>query len=226
MSVMVLTDCCWIPSAADVVAKQEQQQRRNNNKRRVTFCSCDGDDEHPVTQVIEVTHNYPSDYFYTRSELARFRREVSEERRLSSSPSCSSSSSTFSPVERALNIVTSSLLIATLFIFALLATTIASLPILLFLKIASLLFSGKEEDDVDSSIRPYSPPSSSKVSLSSKGNSNEAGLVSFTERMLYSLMGDYSSSVDGSSVGGIKESSSTQERSKKVMLAKQCLSQL
>jgi hypothetical protein len=75
MSVMELTDCCWIPSAADVVAKQEQQQqqqRRNNKKRRVTFCSSDGDDEHPVTEVIEVTHNYPSDYFYTRSELARY----------------------------------------------------------------------------------------------------------------------------------------------------------
>ena len=81
MSVMIVAENCWIPSTdadGDGIVVMQQQRQNRNKKRRVSFCCCyvtDCDDHeqylHPVTDVIEVTHKYPSDYFYTRSDVAR-----------------------------------------------------------------------------------------------------------------------------------------------------------
>ncbi len=67
-SMSVVVTECWIPETVVVMQQkqQQQQQQLRIKKRRVTFCA-----EHPVTVVMEVSHNYPSDYFYTRSDMAR-----------------------------------------------------------------------------------------------------------------------------------------------------------
>lgn len=87
-----------------------------------------------------------------------------------------------SPVQRAFNIASSSVILVIFLIVGLISATIACLPILLLLKIASILYSfgsSPHEDDVDSSVHPYSP--SSDID----GNS-------FIERSLLSLMGSLS----------------------------------
>ena len=87
-----------------------------------------------------------------------------------------------SPVQRAFNIASSSVILVIFLIVGLISATIACLPILLLLKIASILYSfgsSPHEDDVDSSVHPYSP--SSDID----GNS-------FIERSLLSLMGSHS----------------------------------
>ena len=201
MSVTTQVDRHCIISSA---VSDTSHRRRKRVRRSVRFCS----EEYPVTKVEEVTHEYPPDYFYTRSETdrwviyrvklpsiasyaytmhnfsprylrtqcvcfySRFRREAREERMGSAD----------SPVQRAFNIASSSVILVIFLIVGLISATIACLPILLLLKIASILYSfgsSPHEDDVDSSVHPYSP--SSDID----GNS-------FIERSLLSLMGSLS----------------------------------
>ena len=53
---------CIISSAVS-----DTSHRRRKRVRSVRFCS----EDYPVTKVEEVTHEYPPDYFYTRSETDR-----------------------------------------------------------------------------------------------------------------------------------------------------------
>jgi len=130
-------------------------------RKKVRFCSLN-----PVTEVRVVWHKYPSDFFYTSTETHRFRKEAREERM----------GSAVSPVQRAFNVASSSLVTVLLLIVGMIAATIACLPILLLLKIASILFSCASQEDIDSSVQPYSPSSDPETS-------------SFTERLLLSLFG-------------------------------------
>ena len=94
-----------------------------------------------------------------------------------------------SPVQRAFNTASSSVIIMTLMIVGLLGAMIACLPILLLIKIASTLYSFTSScyqvDDVDSSVRPYSPP-------------NDSDESPYLERLLLSLMGSPSLSCTNS----------------------------
>ncbi|KAL9178662.1 hypothetical protein ACHAXT_002000 [Thalassiosira profunda] len=120
-----------------------------------------------VDDVRLVSHKYPSDYFYTRSEMARFRDEVREERRGSAD----------SPVQRAFNVASSSAILVVFLIVGLIAATIACLPLLLALKISSAVFScAAHHDGVDSSVLPYSPSTGLEYS-------------SMPERLIVSLLG-------------------------------------
>lgn len=105
---------------------------------------------------------------------------------------------TSSPVERAYDVATSSAICAAVLIVGALAATMACLPVLLVLRVSSVLFypfvDSHGQDDVDSSIRPYAPPSSSDVECSS-----------LTERMLLNFVGSSSSSLSGTSGGRIEE---------------------
>lgn len=133
--------------------------------------------------------HHPSYTFLTKNGISwslfhssnhRFRSEAREERLGSSADS---------PVQRAFNIASSSVIVASLLIVGLLAATVACLPMLLLLKITSIFFScSSQEEDVDTSVRPYSPSTDFDVS-------------SFTERLLISMMGNASLSCtsDGTS---------------------------
>ena len=65
-----------------------------------------------------------------------------------------------SPVERAFDIASSSVISASFLIIGLVAAQVVCLPILLLLRVSAMLFFpfNSRRDDVDSSIRPYSPP--------------------------------------------------------------------
>ena len=99
---------------------------------------------------------------YSLIILFRFRQEVRAERLGSST----------SPVQRAFNIASSSCVMVVFLIIGIVSATIASLPLLLLLKISSSVFSyyhgSSHHDIIDSSIFPYSPPSNGS---SSNGNS-------------------------------------------------------
>mmetsp|Transcript_18310 Transcript_18310/g.39579 ORF Transcript_18310/g.39579 Transcript_18310/m.39579 type:complete len:161 (-) Transcript_18310:209-691(-) len=138
-------------------------------RKRVKFCA-----EHPVTKVMEVTHKYPSNYFYSRSEVDRFRKEAREE----------ILGSADSPVQRAFDNASSSVIIVVFLIIGLIVAAIAFLPILLLLKISF----PPSQEDIDSSIQPYAP-------------STDLDTSSFTERLLLNLMGQpsLSCSSNGSS---------------------------
>ena len=84
-----------------------------------------------------------------------------------------------SPLERAFNVASSSVITASVLIIGLVAATMACLPILLLLRVSSILLFPFNtcQDDVDSSIRPYSPPTDVEAS-------------SFTERVLFNFMGN------------------------------------
>lgn len=119
------------------------------------------------------------------STVSRFRREALDEtkekiRKHSISEEEDTGSATeydpFTQIERAFNIVTSSaisaLVLIPILIAGLVAATMACLPVLLLLRVSSILllpftsFSSSSschgDDDVDSSIQPYSPPTSSE----------------------------------------------------------------
>mmetsp|Transcript_18312 Transcript_18312/g.33048 ORF Transcript_18312/g.33048 Transcript_18312/m.33048 type:complete len:173 (-) Transcript_18312:105-623(-) len=148
MSVIVQLEAC------PVVGSEAQRPKR------VQFCS--------MCQVKEVAHKiYPSDYFYTSADYARFRKEAREEKM----------GATISPVQRAFNVASSSFFGVLVLIVGLIATTIACLPILLFIKLSSVVFSHATQEDVDSSIQPY-PPSTDPVT------------IPLTERLLLNLLGD------------------------------------
>jgi len=89
----------------------------------------------------------------------RFRQEARAERLGSST----------SPVQRAFNVASSSCVMVIFLIIGIVSATIASLPLLLLLKVSSTVFSyydGSPHDDIiDSSI--YSPPSDNSSSGSS-----------------------------------------------------------
>jgi len=100
----------------------------------------------------------PHSYIYFR-----FRQEARAERLGSST----------SPVQRAFNIASSSCIMVVFLIIGIVSATIASLPLLLILKVSSSVFSyydgsSSHDDIVDSSIFPYSSPSDDN---SSNGNS-------------------------------------------------------
>lgn len=88
-------------------------------------------------------------------------------------------SSSPSRVERAVDIASSSVISASFLVIALVAATMTCLPILLLLRVSSMLFfpSNSSRDDVDSSIRPYSPPT------------DDVYASSFTERILFNFVG-------------------------------------
>ena len=65
MSVTTQVDRHCIISSA---VSDTSHRRRKRVRRSVRFCS----EEYPVTKVEEVTHEYPPDYFYTRSETDRW----------------------------------------------------------------------------------------------------------------------------------------------------------
>ncbi|KAL3823139.1 hypothetical protein ACHAXA_010395 [Cyclostephanos tholiformis] len=140
-------------------------------RRRVRFNA-------QVTGYCVLSHDYPSDYFYTRSDIKRFRREALEERREYKREEGGTDSSAPSPVERAFDIATSSAISAFVLIIGLVAATMACLPILLLLKVSSMLFFpfASCHDDVDSSILPYSPPTDVEAS-------------SLAERILFNFIG-------------------------------------
>ena len=97
---------------------------------------------------------YSSSYYII--SLTRFRQEARAERLGSST----------SPVQRAFNIASSSCVMVIFLIIGIVSATIASLPLLLLLKVSSTVFSyydGSPHDDIiDSSIFP--PPSSGSSS--------------------------------------------------------------
>lgn len=98
-----------------------------------------------------------------------------------------------SPVEWAFDIATSSAICASVLIIGVIAATMAYLPILLLLRVSSMLlfpFFNSHHDDVDSSIRPYSPPSDVESS-------------SLKERILLNFIG--SPSLSCSSSGRLEE---------------------
>ena len=109
----------------------------------------------------------------------RFRREALEERREKTREERRKDYSSPSPVERAFDIASSSMISAFLLVIVLVAATMTCLPILLLLRVSSMLFFpfNSSQDDVDSSIRPYSPPT------------DDVEASSFTERMLFSFVG-------------------------------------
>ncbi len=117
----------------------------------------------------------------------RFRREASEEMREKKGEEMTEKtreemrkdSSAPSPVERVFDIASSSIISASFLIIGLVAAQVACLPILLLLRVSSILFFplNSRRDDVDSSIRPYSP------------QSVDVEASSFTERLLFSFMG-------------------------------------
>jgi len=85
-----------------------------------------------------------------------------------------------SPVQKAFNIASSSIITALFLIVGLIAATIACLPILLLLKVSSVLFSSwSSQEHVDSSLQPHSA-------------ATEIGTSSFAERLLINLIGDSS----------------------------------
>jgi hypothetical protein len=127
-------------------------------------------------------------YIFSSSTVSRFRREASDEKREKIRKLSTSSSSEeedtgaseydiFSTVERAFNMITSSaisaLVLIPLLICGLVAATMACLPVLLLLRVSSILllpftsFSSSsaclDDDDVDSCILPYFPPTSESV---------------------------------------------------------------
>jgi len=118
-------------------------------QRRTRFCT-----RRPATK--EVTHRYPPDYFYSRLDVERFRAEARLERRSSVSVSAHVESAAASPARKAFGVASSSLTIIALFIFGLVASTIAYLPVLLLLKISSTMFSSPRESG-DSSVCPDIP---------------------------------------------------------------------
>ena len=152
-----------------------------------------------TTQVRSVTHIYPADYFYTRYEmdrwertlnyftcscichircsygtinnhflLHRFRQEAYEERLRSS----------VSPVQRAFNIATSSVIMALFMIVGILVAMVACLPVLLAIKIASVIssFFVSRQDMIESSINPDFPETDYQT-------------ISLAERLLLVLFG-------------------------------------
>lgn len=149
-------------------------------RKRVEFCT--------RMEVRAVTHKYPSDYFYTRSEMDRFRKEAREERdseRKRMEPAVS-------PVQRAFNFASSSVVLVIVLIIGVIAATIACLPILLLLKITSVAFSCASREDIDSSIRPCSLSSDPETST-------------FTERLMLSVLGQSSLSCTNSSTTSYEE---------------------
>jgi len=109
----------------------------------------------------------------------RFRKEASEERKEKMRDERKKNSSSPSPVERVVDIASSSVISALILVIVLVAATMTCLPILLLLRVSSMLFFplNSSQDDVDSSIRPYSPPT------------DDLEASSFTERILFNFVG-------------------------------------
>mmetsp|Transcript_14938 Transcript_14938/g.26733 ORF Transcript_14938/g.26733 Transcript_14938/m.26733 type:complete len:173 (+) Transcript_14938:107-625(+) len=150
--------------AACSVAESEVQR-----PKRVQFTS--------MCHVKEVAHIiYPSDYFYTSADYARFRKEAREE----------NMGSAITPVQRVFNVASSSFFGVLVLIVGLIATMTACLPILLFIKLSSVVFSYATQEDIDSSIHPYSP-------------STDPVTSPLSERLIFSLLGH--SSLSNSSNG-------------------------
>mmetsp|Transcript_7818 Transcript_7818/g.17409 ORF Transcript_7818/g.17409 Transcript_7818/m.17409 type:complete len:188 (-) Transcript_7818:126-689(-) len=141
-------------------------------RKRVRFSSSST----PVTKVWEITHQYPSGFFYTRSETDRFRMEA-RAAKLGTNPSSTTYPSPIS-VQSLLNMASSSIIVVTFIILGIVATTIACLPILLGLKIASVFIPDTHPDSmVDSSIFSSAP-------------SEHNGIVESTPERLVSSMLD------------------------------------
>ncbi|KAL3801697.1 hypothetical protein ACHAWO_010791 [Cyclotella atomus] len=118
-----------------------------------------------VADVKQVSHSYPSDFFYTQSETDRFRREAREERK----------SSLRTYTEQLSESASSSVPVVIIMTLGIIATTIACLPILLGLKFVSV-FVTDSKDIIDSSVVPSSVDSKNDTSL--------------TERLVSSLLGE------------------------------------
>mmetsp|Transcript_55951 Transcript_55951/g.118976 ORF Transcript_55951/g.118976 Transcript_55951/m.118976 type:complete len:166 (+) Transcript_55951:76-573(+) len=110
------------------------------HEKRVRFRS--------MCEVREVTHEYPSNYFYTPADYYEFRKEAREEKM----------GSVASPVQKVFDVASLSMIAVALLMVGLVAATIACLPMLLLLKSSSLIFSCTTDEYIDSSVQPYSTP--------------------------------------------------------------------
>ena len=130
---------------------------------------------------LELRHGIDSSPYELANPLSqdRFRIEASEERREKMRYETRKDSSSPSPVERAFDIASSSVISASFLIIGLVAAQVVCLPILLLLRVSAMLFFqfNSRRDDVDSSIRPYSPPT------------DDVDACTFTERILFYFVG-------------------------------------
>lgn len=169
--------------------RRRRLRLRKSRVLAVTFC--------PSTKVRVVTHAYPSDFFYTRDDMVRFRMEAREERLIAPIvPATAPTALADSPIQRAFDVASSSMVIVAFLIVGMAAATICCVPILLLVKMASAVLpsyssssslydcASSQEDDVDSSIRPYAPPEDNMDANNASGRSTY-----YAERILLNFLG-------------------------------------
>ncbi|KAL7466075.1 hypothetical protein ACHAXS_006373 [Conticribra weissflogii] len=98
-----------------------------------------------LTEVWEISHQYPQDFFYSQVDTPRFLAEAKAE---------SAVQSPASTAHDVLDIASSSIVLMVLFLLLSLTATLACIPFLVVMKIASVMkFGFFDDDSVDSSIR-------------------------------------------------------------------------